>query len=198
MTIDIPGWVIGLAVMLPATWLMWRYAKRAHDKQWVRWFGHRWPILPATFLLSGLMPVQDVRWLTPAIVVGLVGVAWFFAGDVHDSHICDECIATWPANASERAEKQRGWLWMQHNLWKILLPLFGILLAASPLHLPALFGSATLATMWMLSLKSRRLHDALKPWCPYCDRGDDGDDDTEDVPTPDDDNSRPVPSGSNR
>lgn len=152
---------------------------RIHDRL-MAWGAHHdlrlLGVMWVAFIISYLTPAT---WLALAMMyLGLGAQLLATVGVInHARHgMCERCIAEWPLNASEIAER-RAWVFGLTHRPRYALGVFFAgygLMVGLPFLLGKPWGSILGWTVWTLSLLTssyaRRWHERLMPWCPYCRR----------------------------
>lgn len=144
------------------------------------------------FILSfALIPALDSSngWLVA--IPGIVGgVASFLELRYHQGRLCERCMASFPLDAANAAERSRlamrvAHLMVERPKWHWYLGMTVIVSvtvwAAASVSVWVAPVVGTVLVSMMLAL---RQHSRLQPWCPYCGKGGGGGDEEESPVTP--------------
>jgi hypothetical protein len=147
----------------------------------------------AAAILIGLRPPDGPLALTlPVSLMALVVCSWLLMRR-HDRRLCEQCVASLPLNAAERAGRYRSRFWVSHSLSepRYLVPYLAALVGSN--FLPGTWGRVVwaLAQCTMIYLiMSYVTHRRLQPWCPWCSDGGGGSHHEDVAPPPLPDNDR--------
>ncbi len=144
-------------------------------------------------VMIGLRPPGGALMLTaPIALMGVVVMSWLLMRR-HDRRLCEQCMASMPLNAAEKAVKYQRRFWMAHtgSEKRFLIPYLAVLIGSN--FFPGTWGRIAWAviqlTMIYLIL-SHVAHRRFQPWCPWCSSGGGGserEDDSTPPPLPDND-----------
>ena len=138
-------------------------------------------------IVVGLRPPPGLLALSlPIALMALVVVCWV-AMRRHDRRLCEQCAASMPLNAAEKAVSYQRRFWMSHTgserrfLWPYVIVLIG------SNFFPGLWGHVVWAVMqcsMIYLIKSAQTHRRFQPWCPWCSDGGGGTEHKDDAAPP--------------
>lgn len=160
-------------------------------------WGHFAPeVLCATIVAAvvlGVRPPSGALTVTlPVALMTLVVASWLMMRR-HDRRLCEQCMASMPLNAAERALRYQRRFWLSHagTEPRFLVPYFVVLVGSN--FFPGTWGRivwALIQCTMVYLIMSHVTHRRFQPWCPWCSSGGGGSEHDTDVTPPLPDNDR--------
>lgn len=163
-----------------------RWTTRAADA-----WGHLAPEILSVSIVAavwvGLRPPAGLFALTiPVALMAVIIASWLFMRR-HDRGLCEQCIASMPLNAAEKAAKYRRRFWAAHTGTepRFLIPYLAVLIGSN--FFPGTWGRIVWAVMqctMIYLIMSHVAHRRFQPWCPWCSEGGGGSAREDETPPP--------------
>ena len=170
---------------------MWGHAEDRRGTGLADAWGHLAPeVLSASIVAAivlGLRPPGGPLALTgPVALMGVVVATWLLMRR-HDRRLCEQCVASLPLDAAERAARYRRRFWTAHvgATPRFLAPYLILLIGSN--FFPGPWGRlawATVQASLIYLIAAHVTHRRLQPWCPWCSGGGGGSDREDPVAPP--------------
>jgi hypothetical protein len=154
-------------------------------------WGHFAPELLSVSIVAaiavGLRPPSGPLMLTLPAALMLFVVASWLCMRRHDRRLCEQCAASMPLNAAERAGRYQRRFWLAHAASepRYLVPYLIVLIGSN--FAPGTFGHivwAVAQSSMIYLIVSHSSHRRLQPWCPTCRTDGGGSHNVQDTPDP--------------